>query len=220
MAVIRLSARQWARYLAGLAGETTRRLAARREALIVEHLPMCERIARKVARILPRHLEICDLVQDARVGLVQAADRYRPEDGSFSRFAYLRVRGSVIDSHKRRYYRDDMLESLEARAEWAARKAETAPVARAKSFDGVSYAHYFESVISGEPSPDEQAIENEKQKRLAAAIAKLEPEQRDILRRALAGELSPSISASYGRSQNWARPRIRAAVERVREEVA
>jgi hypothetical protein len=61
MPVIRLSERQWARYHRGLAGEVTRRLAAWREQLILEHLPMAARIARSVAHLFAPHLDIRDL---------------------------------------------------------------------------------------------------------------------------------------------------------------
>jgi RNA polymerase sigma factor (sigma-70 family) len=197
MSVIRLTERQWQRYHRGLAGAVTQRLAERREVLIVEHLVMCERIARKVARILPYHLDIEDLVQCGRIGLVQAADRYRSDDGPFTRFAYFRIRGAIIDAHKRRAYQEELHESLDYVGD------DREVVARSRQLRDRA------------PLPDVQAAESEKMARLAAAIGQLPDQEREVLQRALAGELAGAIAASHGHSPNWARVRLNAARDKV-----
>lgn len=188
MPAIRLSARQWARFHRGLAGEVTSRLARRREALIVENMVMAERIARHVAHMFPSHIDIRDLVQAGCVGLVQAADRYRSEDGPFHIFAYLRVRGSIIDSQKRRAFREELHELLEV--------------------------DHLISIDPG-PRPDELFAQKQKISRLNRAVALLPDEQRDVLRKALGGQLAGEIAASYGHSANWARVRLHAARDKV-----
>jgi RNA polymerase sigma factor (sigma-70 family) len=210
MPVFRLTERQWLRYQQGIAGEVARRLAARRESLIVEHLPMAERIARHVARSFAPHLQIDDLIQDARVGLVQAADRYRSEDGPFPRFAFLRVRGAVVDAQKRRTYREEMHYSID---EWLA--------ADASGLDGADgklpiplwlvQERIHRYLSDRGPLPDELAAEAERYRRLRQAIATLPEEQRMVVERALAGEVAAQIAETEGRSPNWARVRLNAA---------
>ena len=65
-----------------------------REQLIAEHLHLAEVLALKVSpRVRAHHFE--DLVASGRLGLVQAAARFRPSAGSeFSTFAWTRVRGA------------------------------------------------------------------------------------------------------------------------------
>lgn len=68
--------------------------------IIVEtNLPLCDALARRYAR---RGAEHDDLVQVARVGLVLAVERFRPDEGnSFVAFAVPTIVGEL-----RRYFRD------------------------------------------------------------------------------------------------------------------
>jgi len=56
-----------------------------------------------------------DLIQSGYVGLIQAASNphYDPAQGSFARFAYLRIRGAIIDANKRQAYREELHDSLD-----------------------------------------------------------------------------------------------------------
>ncbi len=86
---------------------------ARLEALVVGHLPRVRRIADQVHRHLT-HVPLNDLVQTGVLGLLQSDRRYRPADGDFEAFSYRRIRGSMIDAHNRRKYRDETHDSLDA----------------------------------------------------------------------------------------------------------
>lgn len=67
--------------------------------LVEEHLGLADALARQYAR---RGVELDDLVQVARVGLLLAAERYRPAAGSpFPAFAVPTIRGEL-----RRHFRD------------------------------------------------------------------------------------------------------------------
>lgn len=70
-----------------------------RDELVTEYLPVAEHIAR---RFSGRGEAFDDLVQVARVGLINAVDRFEPERGSdFMSFAVPTIMGEV-----RRYFRD------------------------------------------------------------------------------------------------------------------
>ena len=88
----------WFEKLAGLAADDPHR-AALRTRIVERCLPLAEHIARKFAG---RGEDFDDLLQVARLGLVQAVDRFEVERGaSFLSFAVPTVMGSV-----RRHFRD------------------------------------------------------------------------------------------------------------------
>lgn len=71
-------------------------------AMVEPLLPMVRRIAKHLLNILPRWVSLDELVAEGRIGLLEAAKRYRPDRGAqFSTFAYYRVRGAMIDSLRR-----------------------------------------------------------------------------------------------------------------------
>jgi RNA polymerase sigma factor (sigma-70 family) len=85
---------------------------AERERLILAHLHLVEKLTREQGRIF-RHADPRDLYQVGCIGLCEAADRYQPNAGRFEAFAYFRVRGAIIDSCKRRAFRDAWHESID-----------------------------------------------------------------------------------------------------------
>jgi len=73
--------------------------AADREHRIVAGLPFVEALARRMASSMPNSIDICDLVQDGVLGLIDAAKRFDEDRGiKFETFAERRVRGAMIDA--------------------------------------------------------------------------------------------------------------------------
>lgn len=65
---------------------------------IVDHMPRVHRLARRMARRLPPHIPMDDLVSAGTLGLLDAARRYDPEVCSkFEAFAEHRIRGAMLD---------------------------------------------------------------------------------------------------------------------------
>lgn len=72
------------------------------ETLVVAHVPLVEKIARKVLRRLPPHMELDDLIGDGMVGLLDAARRYDAARGwRFATFAGHRIFGAILDGLRR-----------------------------------------------------------------------------------------------------------------------
>ena len=72
--------------------------AARREALVAEHLPRVRGIVQRLGARLPRHLDREELVHGGVLGLIDAARRFDPKLGcSFASYAEIRIRGAVLD---------------------------------------------------------------------------------------------------------------------------
>lgn len=98
--------------------------AVRRPNELVEaHLSLIEPIARRLWRTLPRTFSIEDLIGAGRIGLLEAARRYRPEDHGgtpFSAYARRRIRGAMLDSVRRGAFIEATRPALEDTAEPAA----------------------------------------------------------------------------------------------------
>ncbi|RKY11786.1 MAG: FliA/WhiG family RNA polymerase sigma factor [Planctomycetota bacterium] len=71
---------------------------ARRDERIVELLPMVSRIVHQVVSFLKPPLTKDDLISAGTIGLVKAARDFDPaHDASFKTYAYIRIRGAVLD---------------------------------------------------------------------------------------------------------------------------
>ena len=67
--------------------------------LIEQNLPLVSHVLSGVAAHFPRHADRDEMMQAARLGLVEAANRFDPERGvPFERWAALRIRGAILDS--------------------------------------------------------------------------------------------------------------------------
>ncbi len=70
----------------------------RQDALIVQYLPLVHRIVQQVGAYLRPPLSRDDLVSAGTIGLVKAARDYdASKDAEFKTYAYIRIRGAVID---------------------------------------------------------------------------------------------------------------------------
>jgi RNA polymerase sigma factor (sigma-70 family) len=87
-----------------------------REQLILDHMPLVARIARKIARGLPPCYDLDDLIQWGMVGLLQAAEKF--DERAFSRprfttripfgaFARKRIRGEILEQCRKRKWKEE-----------------------------------------------------------------------------------------------------------------
>ncbi len=69
-----------------------------RDQLIESHMPLVAKIAKRVKRGLPAHVDLNDLISEGYVGLVQAADRFDTNKGlAFATLAGTRIHGAIVD---------------------------------------------------------------------------------------------------------------------------
>jgi RNA polymerase sigma factor FliA len=77
-------------------------LQGRRDQLILDHLPLVRHIVGKLTAELPPGVDVENLEAAGVLGLVEAAASYDPErEARFKTFAYLRVRGAILDELRR-----------------------------------------------------------------------------------------------------------------------
>tara|TARA_B100000989_G_scaffold213755_1_gene162428 strand:+ start:1572 stop:2282 length:711 start_codon:yes stop_codon:yes gene_type:complete len=68
------------------------------EKLVKNNLDLVKKIAWQIFGKVNNVVEIEDLIQQGMEGLIQAAQKYTSKEGvDFSQYAYLRIRGSIID---------------------------------------------------------------------------------------------------------------------------
>ncbi len=69
-----------------------------RETLVVDMLPLVKRVALKIRKRLPAHVEVDDLLSDGVVGLVDAVAKFNPRKRvKLESYARHRIRGSILD---------------------------------------------------------------------------------------------------------------------------
>jgi RNA polymerase sigma factor for flagellar operon FliA len=72
---------------------------AKRDRVILEHLPLVKAIAVRVHENLPVHVDLDDLVHAGVLGLFDAATKYNPDKKVvFSSYAKHRIKGAILDS--------------------------------------------------------------------------------------------------------------------------
>ena len=72
---------------------------AKRDRVIMEHLPLVKAIAIRVHENLPVHVDLDDLVHAGILGLFDAATKYDPEKMvTFPSYAKHRIKGAILDS--------------------------------------------------------------------------------------------------------------------------
>jgi RNA polymerase sigma factor for flagellar operon FliA len=129
--------------------------------LVIQHLTLAATIACNISKRLPRHLDLRDIHQDARLGLVKAAAAYDVRKNvPFGAYARRRIHGAVVDGLRR----DDHL-TRSARA-------------RARADGGEALEHPLSLVdpdrIAGVLlEPDQFAVGSERERLLAGAIETL-----------------------------------------------
>ena len=173
----------------------------KRERAIVERMPEVRRIAQRVRRIFTHHIDIEELEQAGYVGLVSASNTYDPRRGAFEAYAYWRVRGEMVDSQKRRAFREAMNASLHG-------------IARAS--DG-----WLPPALDTDPQPLADAVVEREQIRqlLHEAIEELPHVERRVMRGHLAGESLGAMARAMGKSLTWTRGVLSSARDSVRADV-
>jgi RNA polymerase sigma factor for flagellar operon FliA len=71
---------------------------ARRNQVVLDHLPLVKSVARRLRATLPDQAEFNDLMQAGTLGLIDAAKKFDPDKGFlFKTYASHRIRGAMLD---------------------------------------------------------------------------------------------------------------------------
>lgn len=183
---IRLSRKAWGN-----------RAVKAREKLVADHAPRVRQIAEQVHRTLT-HVDPEDLEQAGFIGLMEAADRHQPGKGSFEAFSFFRIRGAMIDAHKRSAYRDDTHASLEE-------------TVFKSNYGGSSEEFPLYVPIDNRPLADAMAARREQARLLNEAVNELEPDERLVFVATLQGIALLTTAQKCGHTVAWARAKLASA---------
>lgn len=76
-----------------------------REKLIIDFLPLVRHVVRKITSPISSRMDIEDLISAGTLGLVKAAHGFDPtREVEFKTYAYIRIRGAVIDEMRSRSF--------------------------------------------------------------------------------------------------------------------
>ena len=68
------------------------------EALVLEYLPLIQRIAQRISSRLPDNVDLNDLINSGVIGLIDAISKFDPSRKiKFKTYAEIRVRGAILD---------------------------------------------------------------------------------------------------------------------------
>jgi RNA polymerase sigma factor for flagellar operon FliA len=82
-----------------LAENVTPEVRARRDQLMLDHVPLVTAIAAHIQKSIPVHVELDDLVHAGIMGLFDASTKYRDDkEVAFPTYAKHRIRGAILDS--------------------------------------------------------------------------------------------------------------------------
>jgi RNA polymerase sigma factor (sigma-70 family) len=211
--LLRLSARLWREYARRQKAED--RLRRQRRQLILDNLPQAAAIARNVWRRFTRtgqggyslQIDYEDMVSLANIGLVEAAGRWDPSKGSFQKFCFLRVRGAVLDAHRRGHYIDLKHESIDG---WTHENA-------GDDTDAKRVGLYL---TDPRRRPDELADRSQRRAVLQAVAARvLDEDEQRVLRWALHGAAVTEIARECGQTPAWTRQKLAEAKKKASAEV-
>ncbi|MBY0459422.1 MAG: sigma-70 family RNA polymerase sigma factor, partial [Gemmataceae bacterium] len=74
----------------------------RRDELIVSHLPLVKHVIGRLVGDVPPGVDVENLESAGVLGLVEAASKFDPtRNAQFKTFAYLRIRGAIVDEMRR-----------------------------------------------------------------------------------------------------------------------
>lgn len=157
-----------------------------RDALIHQYLGRVHLIASRLKRNLPPCFEVHDLEQAGVVALLERAEFYQPDLGSFWPFVRDRVHGAMLDF---------------VRSEWKdVCHVELTPVRVIEDvISSVSCPPvngHVRELQSADPNPEELAVEDERRRILRRLMLRLTHKQRVVIDRRLAGEKHSEIARS------------------------
>lgn len=80
-----------------------KRTINKRNEFVTKYYALVEKVAKRLARRLPTHMDIDELISAGSIGLIEAADRFDPSRcDRFEAFAEIRIRGAILDDLRAR----------------------------------------------------------------------------------------------------------------------
>ena len=161
-----------------------------KDEIILENLPLVKKVASKIYYKLPDcDIEFDDLVNTGIIGLIKAIDKYNEGKAKFSTYAYIKIRGEILDYLRNleivpRSVKDKIKrEKEENESEYHVPLSNTAVIvsidkAMTGEDDGL---RLIDTLVSKRKTPEEEVIELDINEKLIEAINKLNHNEKSVL---------------------------------------
>ena len=193
--------------------------------LMASYIGLVRALAWKIHQLLPRSVEVEDLVGYGCIGLAEAAKSFDPSRGhKFSTFAYHRIRGAILDGlsqmswfkrdkfEARAYQQDESEEredpaadmdpeaALNANAAWFRQAADRLEVKFATTGPGGEPEAIDRTIL-----PEQAAMGREAEERLKELISTLPAVAAELIKATYyEGVTLKDFAARMGRDKSWA----------------
>ena len=183
-----------------------------KQKIILENTPLVKKVASKIFFKLPKDsgIEFDELVNTGVIGLIKAIDRYNRDKAKFSTYAYIRIRGEILDYLRSlqivpRTMKDKIKKEQEKDPKKAIPLSNLAiMISMEKAIgDEDGSTKLIDTFISKDRGPEEQAIDSEIRKILEKSMLELNDNEKRTLEmfyfeekepKEIANELKVSLS--------------------------
>jgi len=189
--------------------------------LVLEHLPLVKKVANKIYNRIPEGVvDFEELVNTGVIGLIKAIDRYDEKKAKFSTYAYIKIRGEILDYLRKLDFLPRSVRGKIKKGEVEDLKEEIASFIsiEEKLFSESDRFTIKDTLVSSNPTPEEELILNDMKSRLADAISRLSDREKLILQLIFVEELDlKSISEILGISVSRVSQIKTAALKKLKE---
>lgn len=173
-----------------------------RKDLVIEHLPLVKKVASKIyGRIPEGTVDFEELVNTGVIGLIKAIDRYDSNRAKFSTYAYIKIRGEILDYLRKLDFLPRSVREKVKNGEISDLREEIATLIsiEEKLFSNSERYSVKDILVSGEPGPEELFLREEAREVLASAVSELSEKEQLVLQLIFVEELDlKSISEILG----------------------
>lgn len=163
-----------------------------RKDLIVEHLPLVKKVASRIYRRLPEGVvEFEELVNTGVIGLIKAIERYDSKRARFSTYAYIKIRGEILDYLRKQDFLPRSVREKLKKKEFHELKEEVITLIsiEEKLFGNSERYSIKDTLVSDLPDPEDEVLKEEAKRVLASAVSQLSEKEQLVLQLIFVEEL-------------------------------
>ncbi len=163
-----------------------------RKEIILENLPLVKKVASRIHRRLPEGtVEFEELVNVGVIGLMKAVDKYDEAKAKFSTYAYIKIRGEILDFLRKLDPLPRNLRNKIKNSDWEDVKEEAVFFLSIeenlfRNSDGIKVKDTLASTV---PDPEDEVEKKERMELLSKAIGKLSEKEQLVLQLIFVEEL-------------------------------
>lgn len=183
-----------------------------KQEIALEHIALVKKVASKIFYKLPKcDIEFDDLVNTGIIGLMKAIERYNKEQAKFSTYAYIKIRGEILDYLRslevmprtmKEKIKKEVEENPDAKHLPLSNTAIMISMDKELNVGGDSY-RLIDTLVSDDKSPEEEAVLSDLKEKVIDAMEQLNKKEKMVLQMLYFEDREPrDVSESLGISQS------------------